>query len=71
MNLDTKTRAKITHSNNMDDNFDHLKIECRSKDKTNQHEDFGAQLLEEMKQVKKNKFLSNQKLSYLSFKAFI
>jgi hypothetical protein len=52
MSLDDKTRAKIIHPNNLDDNFDHLKIECRAKDKHNQHEEFGDQLFNIMKSVK-------------------
>lgn len=65
MNLDEKTRAKIVYSNNPDENFDHLKIECRSKNKNHQHEGFGNQLLDEMKRVK-TKFLG-KKNSYVVF----
>jgi hypothetical protein len=53
MSLDDKTRAKIVDPNNPDENFDHLKIECRAKDKHNQHEGFGDQLINIMKSVKR------------------
>jgi len=52
MSLDDKTRAKIIHPNILDENFDHLKIECRAKDKHNQHEGFSDQLFNIMKSVK-------------------
>ncbi len=54
MSLDDKKRTKIIGSNNPDENFDHLKIECRAKDKRNQHEGFGDDLFNIMKSVKIN-----------------
>ncbi len=59
MGLDDKTRAKIVQPNNPDENFDHLKIECRTQDKHHQHEAFGDQLFHIMKSVKINSNFSN------------
>lgn len=52
MALDEKTRGKIVQASNPDENFDHLKIECRTQDKNHQHDAFGDQLLNTMKSVK-------------------
>jgi len=52
MGLDDRTRAKIAHPNSPDANFDHLKIECRAKDKQHHHEAFSEQLFNIMKSVK-------------------
>ena len=69
MALNEKLRAKIIRSNNTNQNFDHLKIECRVKDAQNQHEAFGEELFNIMKSVKtnilKNIFLKN--VSFFSF----
>ncbi|UJR30873.1 hypothetical protein I4U23_018386 [Adineta vaga] len=44
MILDESTRMKIVHSDSNDENYDHLKIDCRAADKQHQHEDFGEKL---------------------------
>ncbi len=49
MGLDESIRSKIIQS---DENFEHLKIECRAKDKRHQHEAFSEQLFNIMKSVK-------------------
>jgi hypothetical protein len=53
MALDEITRSKIVHPNATDENFDHLKIECRARDKQEQHVPFGEQLFNIMKSVKR------------------
>lgn len=49
MSLNGQTRSKIVDSDSMDDNFDHLKIQCRGNGK--QHEQFGEELFHRMKSV--------------------
>ena len=51
MMLDDATREKIVHINDTDENFDHLKIECRAKDKPSPHQTFGELLFRTMKSV--------------------
>ncbi|CAF1149652.1 unnamed protein product [Rotaria sp. Silwood1] len=51
MALDDMTRNDILHPTDTDDNFDHLKIQCRAKDKNPQHEAFGEQLFNIMKTI--------------------
>lgn len=51
MTLDERTRAKIIDSDSTDDNFDHLKIDCRSKVKQQSHEAFGDKLFQTMRSV--------------------
>ncbi|CAF0910875.1 unnamed protein product [Adineta steineri] len=51
MALDETTRSKIVQSNDGDENFDHLKIECRAADKQHQHIDFGEKLFNIMKSL--------------------
>lgn len=51
MSLDEKTRGKIAHPNNPNENFDHLKIECRAKDKVHQHDAFTEELFNRMRTV--------------------
>ncbi|CAF1368008.1 unnamed protein product, partial [Adineta ricciae] len=51
MSLDERTRAKIIDSDSTDDNFDHLKIECRSKGKHRSHEAFGDKLFQTMRSI--------------------
>ncbi len=52
MSLDNQTRLKIVDPQSMDDNFDHLKIQCRLKGNQPQHESFGEELFNKMKSVK-------------------
>lgn len=52
MSLNDKTRAKIVQSNHHGNNFEHLKIECRARDRQYQHEGFGKELFNAMKSVK-------------------
>jgi len=66
MGLDEARRAKIVQPNNPNENFDHLKIECRTEDKHHQHEAFGDQLLNIMKSVK-NKLLKKIKKIFFFF----
>lgn len=51
VNLDEVARAEVVHAGEDDDNFDHLKIECRAKDKNHPHEAFGESLFNIMKAV--------------------
>ncbi|CAF3435085.1 unnamed protein product [Rotaria socialis] len=51
MALDEPTRAEILHASDNEDNFDHLKIECRAKDKNHPHEAFGENLFNIMKTI--------------------
>jgi len=51
MSLDDRTRAKIVDADSIDENFDHLKIDCRAKGKQRSHEPFGEQLFQKMKSV--------------------
>jgi hypothetical protein len=51
MSLDDKTRSKIVDTDSIDDNYNHLKIQCRAKGKQHQHEPFGEQLFNNMKSV--------------------
>jgi hypothetical protein len=51
MSLDDSTRSKIVDADSVDDNFDHLKIQCRVKGAKRQHEPFGEQLFHIMKSV--------------------
>ncbi|UJR15747.1 hypothetical protein I4U23_002682 [Adineta vaga] len=51
MSLDERTRAKIIDSDSTDDNFDHLKIDCRSKGRQQSHEPFGDKLFQMMKSI--------------------
>ena len=55
MSLDDQTRAQIADPDLIDDNFDHLKIECRAKGKQRSHESFGERLFQAMKSVGSNK----------------
>lgn len=49
--LDESTRAKIVLLDSNDDNYDHLKIDCRAADKPYQREDYGEKLATIMKSV--------------------
>ncbi|CAF3688902.1 unnamed protein product, partial [Adineta steineri] len=51
MFLDERTRAKIVDSDSTDDNFDHLKIECRAKGRQRSHEPFGEKLFSIMQSL--------------------
>ncbi len=51
MSLNDQTRSKIVDADSRDDNFDHLKIQCRVKEKQRQHESFGEELFHKMKSV--------------------
>lgn len=51
MSLNDKVRARIVQSNNHDENFEHLKIECRARDRQYQHEGFGEELFNAMKSI--------------------
>ncbi|CAF3649865.1 unnamed protein product [Adineta steineri] len=51
MFLDERTRAKIVDSDSTDDNFDHLKIECRAKGRQRSHESFGEKLFSIMQSL--------------------
>ncbi|CAF0851429.1 unnamed protein product [Adineta ricciae] len=44
MMLDEDTRTKIIQPDSNDENYDHLKINCRAADKHYQHEDFSEKL---------------------------
>lgn len=58
MALDESTRSEIAHPSGTDDSFEHLRIECRGKDKNHQHDAFGELLFNTMKSVRDKK-LSN------------
>ncbi|CAF0794953.1 unnamed protein product [Rotaria sp. Silwood1] len=51
MLLDDRIRSKIVYSDSDDDNFDHLKIQCRTKENRRQHKLFGEELFNIMKSV--------------------
>jgi hypothetical protein len=59
MSLDDRTRAKIVDADSIDENFDHLKIDCRAKGKQRSHEPFGEKLFQKMKSVGLNKNKKN------------
>lgn len=66
MSLDEKTRAKIAHPNNPNENFDHLKIECRAKDKIHPHDAFAEELFNKMRTVKFHTFINKVFLLFRS-----
>ena len=51
MMLDEDTRNKIIQPDSNDENYEHLKINCRAADKHYQHEDFGERLATIMRSV--------------------
>ncbi|CAM4941620.1 unnamed protein product [Rotaria socialis] len=51
MRLDRDIRSKIIHSGYEDNNFDHLKIDCRTKENHRSHEIFGEELFIIMKSL--------------------
>ncbi|CAF3068666.1 unnamed protein product [Rotaria sp. Silwood2] len=63
MALDDMTRMEALHPSDTDDSFDHLKIECRSKDKNQQHEAFGEQLFNIMKTISFEGYTGNIKFN--------
>ena len=65
MSLDDRTRAKIIDSDSVDDNFDHLKIDCRAQGKQRSHESFGEQLFHTMKSV--NQIIKTKEFIHLNF----
>ncbi|CAF1098489.1 unnamed protein product [Rotaria sordida] len=51
MLLDDRIRSKIVYSDSNDNNFDHLKIQCRTKTNQQQHELFSEELFNIMKSL--------------------
>lgn len=51
MMLDEDTRNTIIQPDSNDENYEHLKINCRAADKHYQHEDFGERLATIMRSV--------------------
>ncbi|CAF2402152.1 unnamed protein product [Rotaria sp. Silwood2] len=51
MLLDDRIRSKIVYSDSDDDNFDHLKIQCRTKENQRQYELFDEELFNIMKSL--------------------
>ena len=49
--LDPKTRSKIVHSNETNQNFHHLRVQCRAKDRYGTHDEFSEQLFQRMRAV--------------------
>ena len=54
MLLDEDVRSKILDSDSPDENFEHLKIECRAKGKHHAHQPFGEQLFRMMQSVRRD-----------------
>ena len=54
MSLDEVTRSHIVDIDSWDENYTHLKIQCRTKDRQKQHQAFGEALFNQMKSVEEN-----------------
>lgn len=70
MSLDEKTRSKIAHPNNPNENFDHMRIECRAKDKIHYHDTFAEELFHKMRTVTSDHFLHQIFLLQISFEGY-
>lgn len=54
MSLDEEIRSRIVDVDSWDENYRHLKIQCRAKEQRRQHQEFGEALFEEMKLVQRD-----------------
>lgn len=66
MALDDTTREKILHANDTDENYDHLRIECRAKDRPLPHQSFGERLFQTMKSVSESVLINRSAIASLN-----